>query len=82
MTGSTSSAARAGARLQEIADALGIPVTALYDEQPPLPFIEVRDLIREYAAITDPQGRARVMTIIRQEAARCRAVCPQKPPYE
>ncbi len=82
MTGSTSSAARAGARLKEIADALGIPVTALYDEQPPLPFVEVRDLIREYAAITDPQGRQRVMVVMREEAARCRAVRPHKPPYD
>lgn len=74
MTGSTGSAGRAGVRLQEIADALGIPVSALSDEKAPLPFVEVRDLIREYAAITDPQGRQRVMTVIREEAARCRAV--------
>lgn len=60
-----------GSRLQEIADALGVPLSHFFDETPPPPLGEVLDLIRAYAAITDPNGRQWVMSVALMEAARC-----------
>ena len=60
-----------GDRLQEIADALGVPISHFFDERPPPPLGEILDLIRAYAAITDPTGRRWVMNLVLMEAARC-----------
>ncbi len=69
----SSSAAQSGARLKQIADALGIPVSQLYGERDPLPVGDALELLRLYAAIDDLQGRQRLMSVARREAARCQA---------
>ena len=68
------SAAQSGARLKQIADALGIPVSQLYAERDQPPVGDVFELIRLYAAIDDVQGRQRLMNVARREAARCQAL--------
>lgn len=74
MADSTPHGNRLGARLQEIADALGIPVSWLHEGRVP-PFAnEAFDLLRLYAAITDGQGRQRVMTLAQREATRCQTL--------
>ena len=73
MADSTSHQNRLGIRLQEIADAVGIPVSWLHEGRVP-PFAnEAFDLLRLYAAITDGQGRQRVMILAQREAERCQA---------
>ena len=67
------SVAQFGARLKQIADALGIPVSQLYGERDPLPVGDALELLRLYATIDDVQGRQRLMNAARQEAARCQA---------
>ena len=67
------SAAQFGARLKQIADALGIPVSQFYGERDPPPVGDVFELIRLYAAIDDVQGRQRLMNVARREVARCQA---------
>lgn len=70
MTKPRGDAAQFGARLREIADTLGIPVSHFYDEQAPPLAGEVLALIRVYAAISDVQGRQRVLSFARREAKR------------
>lgn len=67
-------AAQFGARLQEIADALGLPISWFHEGQAPPFATETFDLIRLYAAITDAQGRQRVMNLAQREVARCQAI--------
>ena len=73
MVDSTPHQNQLGTRLQEIADALGMPVSWLYEGRVP-PFAnEAFDLLRLYAAIADEQGRRRVMSLAQREAERCQA---------
>jgi len=79
MADSTPHQNQLGTRLQEIADALGIPVSWLHEERVP-PFAnEAFDLLRLYAAITDGQGRQRVMTLAQREAERCQTTDETQP---
>lgn len=57
-------------RLRAIADALGVPVSALF-ELSPSEIADVSTLMRLWAAITDVQGRRRVLNLARAEAGRC-----------
>lgn len=59
-------------RLEELADAFGMPVSAFLEKHPQSFVREACDLIRLYAAITDDQGRLRLMDVAVREAARCR----------
>lgn len=61
------------ARLREIADAIGVPVSYLYDASPKSLNGEAFELLRLYAAITDPAGREYLMHVARMEVARCQA---------
>lgn len=59
--------------LQEIADALGISVNWFYEEKAPPFTTEAFQIIRLYTAITDVQGRQRVLNFARSEAERCQS---------
>lgn len=61
----------AGGRIADIAQALGVPVSAFNNLQAPTPLHELRDLLMAYSSITDLQGRQRVMDVVRREASRC-----------
>lgn len=59
--------------LRQIADALGVPVAQLlHADELPLPG-ELLELIRNYTAIADVQGRQRVLNVARREADRSRS---------
>ena len=58
-------------RLQRVSDALAILVEWMREEQASEFASETFELIRLHTAITDPQGRQRVMSIARREAERC-----------
>lgn len=64
------------ARLREIADALGISPDQLRAGRAS-PFVDgALDLMRLYAAISDLQGRQRVLNIARREAERSEEAPP------
>ncbi len=58
------------ALLQRIADALGVPVESLTDGAKSTPWSEASALLEAFTAITDVQGRRRVLAIAQEEAAR------------
>ena len=57
-------------RLREIADALRVPISVLF-EMSPGEIADTSELMWFWAAITDTQGRRRVLNLARSEAARC-----------
>ncbi len=81
MADSTPHQNQLGTRLQEIADALGIPVSWLHEGRVP-PFAnEAFDLLRLYAAITDGQGRQRVMTSLNEKRSVARQRMRRNPDW-
>lgn len=63
--------AQSNRRLEEIARAIGVPVSSFYDKTGGSDAGGLPTLVRLFAAITDIQGRERVIDFARQEAARC-----------
>lgn len=58
------------ARLRQVAGALGVPVESLMDETASSPWSEISALLETFTAITDTQGRRRVLALAHVEAAR------------
>lgn len=63
-----------GARLREMADALGIEVNQFYIEHADPSLNDLLTVIRAYAAISDMPGKQRLLTVARREAMRCQNV--------
>ena len=59
-------------RLQAVSDALSVLVNWMREEKASDFASETFELIRLHTAITDTQGRQRVMNVARREAERCR----------
>ncbi len=79
MTQSAEGTAPSSARIRDIAEALGLPVSAFDNAYAQTPLHEVRDLLLAYLSITDLQGRQRVMNVVRREASRCQAPPDSEP---
>lgn len=60
-------------RLQAVSDALSVLVGWMREELASDDGTETFELIRLHTAITDAQGRQRLMNVARREAARCQA---------
>jgi hypothetical protein len=71
MADDTNRAGHLNAILRRIAETLGIPISQFYQEGASPPAAELHDLIVAYSAISDAQGRQRVMNVARREAERC-----------
>lgn len=82
MTRSAEGTAPSSARIKDIAEALGVPVSAFDNAHAPTPLHELRDLLLAYLSITDLQGRQRVMNVVRREASRCQTPPAPKPRLE
>lgn len=57
------------ARLRQVADALGVPVVTLLNEAASTPWSEMSAFLEAFTAITDTQGRRRVLDLAQVEAA-------------
>lgn len=66
-------------RLEEIARAIGVPVSSFYDKTGGSDATGLPTLVRLFAAINDPQGRDRVIDVARWEAARCQVSQSSEP---
>lgn len=60
------------AALKAIAEALNLPIEAFASEVPSRPSCETAAMLALWSAITDPQGRRRVLNLMHREAERSR----------
>jgi hypothetical protein len=58
-------------QLRAIAHALGIKPEVLFNGTPEIEANEATILLQLWSKIEDPQGRQRVLSVLRQEAERC-----------
>jgi adenosylmethionine-8-amino-7-oxononanoate aminotransferase len=70
MTRTDKPAAQFAARLHQIADTLGITVDQFYTHEGSQEVADMLAVLRAYAAITDAQGRQRVLLLAQREATR------------